>query len=118
MNKLSKEYPEILLTIADVVAQALIEKGKLSDAEAAELGIRCADALRHSFGGDTVYIPKGIMFEYSKRDVELVEMLKTSTMREVCDKYGITQRRIYQILKAVKDGLPAPEQLTFDMFDL
>lgn len=119
MSRPINEYPEVLAAIAHAVAEALIKKGKVvSEVEAAEIGIICADMVRHTFGGDDFYIPKGVVLEYTKRDLDIQKMLETSSMKEVCDKYGITRRRVYQILKAVKDGKQVREQLTFEMFGI
>jgi len=108
-----KELPEILLTIAETVSNRLMERG-IDDGTAAEIGVDCADVLRHTFGGETIYLPKFLAAEFSKRDLKIIEMLKTCSMRDVCEKYGITTRRIYQILKGVRDGIEVPEQL--DLF--
>jgi len=116
MRRPINEYPEVLAAIADAVAEALINRGKIvSESEAAEIGIICADMVRHTFGGEDFYIPKGVTLEYTKRDLDIQEMLKTATMKDVCDKYGITKRRLYQILKALKAGIQVGEQLTFDV---
>ena len=119
MSRPINEYPEILAAIAEAVAEALIKKGKIvSETEAAEIGIVCADKVRHSFGGDEVYIPKAMSLEYTQRDLDIQAMLVTATIEEVCKKYGITRRRVYQILKAVNDGIQKPEQLTFEVFGI
>lgn len=113
MSKLATDLPEILLVIAESIGSQLESNGIASD-KAATVAVAAAKAVMHTFGGENVYIPKGTYVEFSRRDREMVELLSHLTIREVCSRYNITQRRLYQILHAVRDGVEKPTQL--DLF--
>lgn len=110
MGKSATELPEILLVVAEAVG-AQLEKDGLSANKAAEIALNCAKTLMQTFGGENVYIPRGTYMEYTRRDREMVALLSHLTMREVCSRYDITQRRLYQIIHAVYDGIEKPVQL-------
>lgn len=98
-----KEYPEVLVAIADHVAQFLVNRG-IPESEAARVGLDCAEYIRRAFGGDDLYIPKAISFELSKRDAEILDKFDGSNFKEITREYGITRRRLYQILHSVREG--------------
>lgn len=108
------ELPEIMQVIADFMIDALISRG-ISEFMAAELSVDCAIALMKAVGGDNVYIPKGVQMEYNKRDLKIYKEFEYMDIREICKIYGVTPRRIRQIIAAVKLGIEVPEQ--FMMFD-
>jgi Mor family transcriptional regulator len=110
MTKHVKDLPEIMQTVAEFVGDQLIKDG-LDERKAVELGLHCAHAVMTAIGGDSVYIPKGVHAEYNQRDREIADMFGRYSLREICDKFGITSRRVYQIVNAVKTGVEVPTQL-------
>ncbi len=94
-----KEYPEILVAIGDFVAEFLVSKGVI-DLDAAKAGLECAEQFRRTFGGETVYMPKGMAYELSKRDQDIIDRFDGSNSQTICREYNITRRRLYQILHA------------------
>ncbi|HNX76075.1 MAG TPA: Mor transcription activator family protein [Candidatus Rifleibacterium sp.] len=114
MGKPVVELPEILLIIAESIGTQLEADGIAAD-RAAAFAINAAKTLMQTFGGENIYIPKGTYVEFTKRDREMVALLSHLKMREVCARYNITQRRLYQIIHAVYDGIEKPTQL--DLFD-
>lgn len=113
MSKMATELPEILLVIAEEIGTQLENDGIASD-RAAALALNAAKTVMQTFGGENIYVPKGTYVEFTKRDREMVALLSHLTMREVCARYNITQRRLYQIMHAVYDGVEKPTQL--DLF--
>ncbi|MEW6708289.1 MAG: Mor transcription activator family protein [Candidatus Riflebacteria bacterium] len=107
------ELPEIMQTVAEFVGNQLIKDG-VEERRAVELGLGCAHAVMTALGGDNVYIPKGVFMEYNQRDLEIAEKFGRVSMREICQQYNITARRVYQIINAVKTGIEVPTQL--DLF--
>jgi Mor family transcriptional regulator len=114
MGKHCKELPEIMETVAEFIGNQLINDG-VDERRAVELGLNCAHAVMTALGGDNVYIPKGLFMEYNQRDLEIAELFGRISMREICEKYNITARRVYQIINAVKTGIEVPTQL--DLFE-
>lgn len=113
MSKVAADLPEMLLVIAETIGNQLETEG-LSSERAATIALGAAKAVMQTFGGENIYIPKGTYVEFSRRDREMVALLSHLNMREVCSRYNITQRRLYQILHAVHDGVEKPTQL--DLF--
>lgn len=113
MGKHVSELPEIMQTVAEFVGNQLMQDG-VDERKAVELGLNCAHAVMTALGGDNVYIPKGVFMEYNQRDLEIADMFGRVSMREICEKYNITARRVYQIINAVKTGVEVPTQL--DLF--
>ena len=109
-----EELPEIMQAISDFMADALAKKG-IADNVAAELCVECCIAVMNAVGGVCHYIPKGVRLAYTKRDLQIYKEFYSTTTRELSAKYGITPRRIYQIVAAVRLGEEMPEQLT--LFD-
>ena len=113
MGKRVVELPEIMQTVAEFIGNELMRDG-IAERRAVELGLKCAEAVMTAVGGDQVYIPKGVHLAYSRRDLEISNLFGRITLREICEKYGITARRGYQIMSAGKNGEEVPEQL--DLF--
>ena len=107
------ELPEIMQVVAEFIGNQLMADG-IEDRRAVDLGLKCAHAVMTAIGGDNVYIPKGFFFKYTARDLEIARLFGQTSMREICDKYGITSRRVYQIINAVHNGVEVPTQL--DLF--
>lgn len=110
MSKVATDLPEIVLVIAESIGSQLESQGIAPD-RAAVIALSSAKTVMQTFGGENVYIPKGTYVEFSRRDREMVELLSHLNMREVCLRYNITQRRLYQIINAVHDGVEKPTQL-------
>lgn len=110
----SEELPEIMQVVADFMTEALIKKG-ISESVAADLGVECCMAVMKAVGGDSYYIPKGVKLTYTKRDLQIYNEFFNTPLRQLSAKYGITTRRIYQIVAAVRLGEEVPEQL--NLFD-
>ena len=107
----TEELPEFMQVVADYMTDALIKNG-IAENIAANLGVECCMAVMKAVGGDSYYIPKGVKLIYTKRDLQIYnEFFGTSSIRQLSAKYGITTRRIYQIVAAVRMGEEVPEQL-------
>jgi Mor family transcriptional regulator len=104
------EYPEVLKDLADVVAELFQERG-MEPEEAAKAGMDTADKIREYWGGQKIYIPKGVSFTLSKRDVEIYGRWKDrkATDLELCRQYDITHTRLYQIIHAVRRAQRPPD---------
>lgn len=104
-------YPEVLRDLADQIAELMVARGEQAEA-AAEIGFKTAEFLREHWGGQKIYIPKGVTFAASRRDIEIFGRFRGTNALELCREYGITNTRLYQIVHAVRRMRrgPDPEQ--------
>ena len=104
-----RAYPELLSDMAAHVGQRLVEKG-ISKEIAAELGLDVAEYLRCHWGGQSFYIPKGVAYNFSQRDLEIFRKCNGRNQTALAREYNVTVMRIYQIYKAVRAELIAKKQ--------
>ncbi len=91
-------YAELLDGVAVRVANMALPA--VSEEEARAFGRRVADMLAEDWGGSSVYIPKNLAARFHKRDAMLYREFTGSNIAELAQKYGLTQQRVYAILKA------------------
>ena len=90
---------EILAQIADSIAELLMQL-KFSETQAIEIGLKVAEAIQFEWGGEQIYIPRS----FKNRDQAIVAEYNGCNSTEICHKYGITRRRLLQILQAKREG--------------
>ena len=56
--------------------------------------------LAEDWGGSSIYIPKNLAARFRKRDTTLYREFTGNNIAELAQKYGLTQQRVYAILKA------------------
>lgn len=104
-----KSYPELLADLADQVAAKLAELG--TDMEkAADIGFAVAEHIRGNWSGQSLYLPKGVQYDISRRDIEIFERFNGTNHEALAREYNLTVMRIYQIIKAVRAALIAKRQ--------
>ena len=94
-------YPELLADLADQVALKLTEAG-VQPTKAADIGFAAAEHIREHWGGMPIYLPKGVTYGYSQRDLELYERFNGRNHHALAKEYNLTVMRIYQIVKRVR----------------
>ena len=97
---MAEMYAELLDGVAVRVA-GMARSGlpAVGEEEAREFGRRVADMLAEDWGGSSVYIPKNLA-RFRKRDAKLYREFTGNNIAELAQKYGLTQQRVYAILKA------------------
>jgi Mor family transcriptional regulator len=113
-NVKNSQYPEILSELAAYVAEQLTKDG-IDPSRAADIGFAAAETIRENFSGHPTYWPKGIQFECSMRDAQIYNEFNGTNHATLADKYGLTEVRIYQIIKRVFEQ--QRKRLQPDMFD-
>lgn len=98
------EYPELLADLADQVALKLSEHG-VDPEKAADIGFAAAEHIREHWGGQPLYMPKGVVYDFSRRDLEIFERFNGHNHVELAKEYDRSVMRIYQIVKAVRAEL-------------
>ena len=98
---MAEMYAELLDGVAARVA-GMARSGlpAVNDEEAREFGRRVADMLAEDWGGSSIYIPKNLAARFRKRDATLYREFTGNNIAELAQKYGLTQQRVYAILKA------------------
>jgi len=97
-------YPELLADLADQVAAKLVEMG-IDMERAAEIGFSVAEHIRINWSGQNLYLPKGVQYELSRRDVEIFEKFNGQNHEALAREYDRTVMRIYQIVKAMRAAM-------------
>lgn len=87
-------YPEILAELAALIADCLA--ADLPRSQADDFAFRCAERIRHTLGGQDIYLPRGIMFETAQRDARLYDDFTGANVADLADKYGITPKQVYE----------------------
>ncbi len=110
---MAERYAELLDDVAAKVARmARCGLPPMEEGAAKDFGRRVADMLAEDWGGASVYIPKNLASHFRRRDAELYRAFTGDNVQELAQKYGLTQQRIYAIIKAER-ARHARAQLTF-----
>lgn len=102
-------YPELLRDLADQVAVKIAELG-VDNEKCADIGFAVAEHIREHWGGQPIYLPKGVQYDFSRRDLEVFEQFNGHNHAELAREYNLTVMRIYQIIKAVRAELVKKRQ--------
>lgn len=109
---MAERYAELLDDVAVKVADMARCLPPMDDAAARDFGRRVADMLAEDWGGSSVYIPKNLASRFRRRDAELYRAFTGGNILELAQRYGLTQQRVYAIIKAER-ARRARSQLTF-----
>ena len=94
-------YPELLADLADQIAMKLVESGVEVD-RAADIGFAAAEHVRRHWAGQSLYLPKGMRYDFDRKYLEIFEAFNGRNHAELAGKHNLTVMRIYQIIKAVR----------------
>lgn len=97
-------YPELLQDLADQIGLKLVELG-VNPEKAAEIGFASAEHVREHWGGQLLYLPKGMQYEFSRRDIEIFDKFNGRNHASLAREYNVSIMRIYQIVKAIRAEL-------------
>lgn len=112
IEKTEKEanyYPEMLADLADQIAVKLVDVN-LPPEKAADIGFDIAEFMREHWGGYPFYFPKGVQYDFHKRDLDIFERFKGYNHAELAREFNLSVMRIYQIIKAVRTELVKKRQ--------
>ena len=98
---MAERYAELLDDVAAKVASmARCGLPSVEEEAARAFGRRVADMLAEDWGGSSVYIPKNLASRFRKRAARLYREFTGHNVEELARKYGLTQQRVYAIIKA------------------
>lgn len=94
------EYPEILADVVDDLTTRLADH--VEPQSARKIAFEHAEYLRKHWGGQDLYIPKGVAWDLSERDRQMVKEFNGHNHDQLARKYNLTTVRVYQILKVAQ----------------
>lgn len=100
-----KAYPEFLADMADMIKECLEETCGIPQEKATDFAFKVTEMLRKTYGGEMLYFPKAVHIDLSMRDLEILKKCKDMPYSEVAHEFGISTRRIYQIIFQAKFGV-------------
>lgn len=112
---MAENYPEVLKDMADQVAELMVVRG-FGPEESATIGMETAEFLREHWGGQKIYIPKGVTYNLSRRDLEIEHKFNGANALELCREYEITNTRLYQIVNRVRKARRPPDPKQPELF--
>jgi Mor family transcriptional regulator len=97
-NKFDDVTPGASLEMRDVIEDALKRHGAAHEV-AADHAFVAVSALSEFFGGRMFYLPKGDRVKVAMRADAIFRDVGRMSVKEAAAKYGISEVRVYQILK-------------------
>lgn len=97
----SKDYPEVLSEIAHHLGTRLIDCG-VGETKANEAAFEAVESVRRMYGGQLIYIPRGIKFDSSERDREIYRKYLGNNIPELASEYQLSAAAIYRIVARVR----------------
>jgi len=97
-----KRGVQIFADIARLITESLLAAG-LAAEKARQLGLQAADHVRKNFGGEQVYVPKGLALVVSERDREIWRKFNGGNQHQLAKEYHLTERQIYNIVARVRE---------------
>ncbi|MBH8611916.1 DNA-binding protein [Pseudomonas mohnii] len=102
MKEPSSAAGELLQTLADHVAQSAKETLHVSDELAEAHGAEVAIQMATVWGGQQVYMPKGIHVQASKLHQQIFDEWKGRNHREIAMKHNISLAFVYRVVKRMR----------------
>lgn len=102
-------YPEILEHMGQTIGRKLIEHGMAYDTVKVA-AVDITEAIRTEIGGVQQYIPRGLNYMLSQRDIEIYEKFKGNNYDALAHEYQLTAMQIRNIIKRAQDRDKAARQ--------
>lgn len=93
---------DLLNDLAMQVAIAAVEAFDVSEDAAEALGTDVAMRMIEQWGGQQLYMPKGIRIEASRLHHQIYEEWKGRNHRELARKHGVSLQFIYRVIKVLR----------------
>jgi Mor family transcriptional regulator len=106
-------YPEILQTLKDGITRSLLAQG-IDKAIAEHCAHTATEEVRTEWGGQLIYIGKGMSYEISSRDLEIWHKFNGKNHHELCNEYAISKVWLYKIIKHQRKMMVKRQQV--DLF--
>ncbi len=104
--------PELLLDLVYQSADLLQKMAGLPPGAAQDIAVALATRMAESWGGQSIYFPKGtwngraaLCFKLEERDWKIYREYNGTNREEVCARHGISTPRLYQVIAAIHKRL-------------
>ncbi len=91
-------YPEVLSDLATQICNVLVSRGT-EKKQARDVAAVVTEHVLQHWGGQQIYIPKGLQFKLLIRHQEIFRKWNGHNVVELSREYGVSRQRLYQILK-------------------
>lgn len=88
--------------LARLVSEALEPSG-IAPEQARQIGLQAAEHVRQAYGGQPIYVPKGLYLVVSERDREIWRKFDGNNYHQLAREYDLTLRQIYSIIARVRE---------------
>ncbi|OLF53766.1 Mor transcription activator family protein [Pseudomonas chlororaphis] len=110
MKEPSSTAGELLQTLADHVAQSAKETLGVGPELAEAHGNEVAMLMATVWGGQNLYMPKGIHLQASKLHQQLFDECTGRNQRELARKYNLSLAFVYKVVKRMRLAIIARDQ--------
>lgn len=110
MKEPSSTAGELLQTLADHVAQSAKETLNISPELAEAHGNEVAMQMAAIWGGQQLYMPKGIHVQASKLHQQIFEEWTGRNHREIARKHNLSLAFVYKVVKRMRLAVVARDQ--------
>lgn len=96
--------PELLADLVDKTVAMLVSKADLDPDTAHSVARELADLISEDWGGQQLYIPKGISIKAAERGLEMYRRWDGTThhLAELAKEYGYSIQWAYRVIKAAR----------------
>ncbi|HHR0444953.1 TPA: Mor transcription activator family protein [Pseudomonas aeruginosa] len=101
---------ELLAALADHVARSAIETLHVSPELAEAHGSEVAAQMAQVWGGQQLYVPKGVHVQASKLHQQLFDEFNGRNHRALAMKYNVSLQFVYQVVKRLRLAFIAQNQ--------
>lgn len=108
--KESSTAGDLLQALADHVTKSAKETLAVSDEAAEAHGVEVAMQMAAVWGGQLLYIPKGIHLQASKLHQQIFDEWTGRNHREIAMKHGVSLAFVYKIVKRMRLAVIARNQ--------
>lgn len=108
------DYPELLADAARHLEQVFIELG-LSPEQSEFAAREAAEAIRLNWGGQTLYLTKGVSYQATQRDCEIWRKFRGNNAPELAKEFRLSTRMVLYIVKRMRELERSRRQL--DLLD-
>ena len=101
MQACFENAPELLHHLYSKIVTLGKDEANLDDDSAKRLAVSIGKTLVEDFGGEVIYIPKGILVPLSGRDWAIYNKFTGNNHKELAREYKVSVAWVYQIIKRV-----------------
>ncbi|MDR1276168.1 MAG: transcriptional regulator [Candidatus Accumulibacter sp.] len=104
-----ENYPELLEQIGQVIFRSL-RRYDVARESAIQMTFSIVEAVRTEIGGAQQYIPRGLSFELSKRDLEIWRKFSGGNYLKLAREYKLTEMQVRNIIRRARARETAARQ--------